>query len=90
VADKDGNAVPNAEPLVRVHIDGDAMIAGVDNGDQIDHERFQRDSVRLFAGKALVIVRAGHRAGPITLTASSSGLRSGAARIELRRVESRE
>jgi beta-galactosidase len=90
VADTDGNPVPNAEPLVHLHLDGGATIAGVDNGDEIDHERFQRDSVRLFAGKALVIVRASHLAGPVTLSATSDGLRAGAARIALKRAESRE
>jgi beta-galactosidase len=84
VADTDGNPVPNAEPLVHLHLDGGATIAGVDNGDEIDHERFQRDSVRLFAGKALVIVRASHLAGPVTLSATSDGLRAGAARIALK------
>jgi beta-galactosidase len=84
VADTDGNPVPNAEPLVHLHLDGGATIAGVDNGDEIDHERFQRDSVRLFAGKALVIVRASHLAGPVTLSATSDGVRAGAARIALK------
>ena len=84
VADENGLPVPDAEPLVRVHIDGDAIIAGVDNGDEVDHERFQRDSVRLFAGKALVIVRAARTAGPITLTATSNGLRPASIRIALR------
>ena len=74
VADANGLSVPNAEPLVRVHIDGDATIAGVDNGDETDHEHFQRDSVRLFAGKALVIVRSGRKAGRVSLTATSGGL----------------
>ena len=86
VADVDGRPVPNAEPLVRVHIDGDATIAGVDNGDETDHERFQRDSVRLFAGKALVIVRGGRKAGTVTLTATSSGLQPGKLPIGLSRA----
>jgi len=83
VVDRNGLPVPNAEPLVRLRIEGGATVAGVDNGEQVDHERFQRDSVRLVAGKALVIVRAGRRAGPVTVTATSDGLRPGAARLQL-------
>src|SRR5205823_3460072 len=75
VVDAQGVPVPNAEPLVRVRIAGGATIAGVDNGDQIDHQRFQRDSVRLFAGKALVIVRPTRQAGTVLLTVTSAGLR---------------
>ena len=49
VVDEKGIPVPDAEPIVHLRLDGGATIAGVDNGDEIGHERFQRDSVRLFA-----------------------------------------
>jgi len=84
VVDAQGVPVPNAEPLVRVRIAGGATIAGVDNGDQIDHQRFQRDSVRLFAGKALVIVRPTRQAGTVLLTVTSAGLRPASIRLSLR------
>jgi beta-galactosidase len=85
VVDKNGLTVPNAEPLVHLHLAGAATIAGVDNGDEIDHERFQRDSVRLFAGKALVIVRSAREPGTVTLTATSEALQPGTTRLQLRR-----
>ena len=78
VVDAHGLPVPNAEPLVRLRVTGAATIAGVDNGDAAGHERFQRDSVRLVAGKALVIVRAARRPGTVSLTATSPGLESAA------------
>lgn len=84
VVDKDGNPVANAEPLVHLQLSGAATIAGVDNGDETNHERFQRDSVRLFAGKALVIVRASHNAGAATLSATSQELEPTAVRVRLR------
>ncbi|NUQ20221.1 MAG: DUF4982 domain-containing protein [Gemmatimonadaceae bacterium] len=84
VVDARGAEVPDAEPLVHLQLTGGATIAGVDNGDQVNHERFQRDSVRLFAGKALVIVRPGHAGGSATLTATAEGLRPGATRLTLR------
>src|SRR5207248_4411062 len=86
VVDRNGIPVPNAEPMVRLRLGGNATIAAVDNGDETDHERFQRDSVRLFAGQALVIVRAGRRAGAVTLMASSEKLQPGSIRLEARRV----
>lgn len=81
--DRQGIPVPNAEPLVHVRLDGPATIAGVDNGDEIDHERFQRDSVRLFEGRALVIVRASRQSGVVALTATSTGLQPVTTRLEL-------
>jgi beta-galactosidase len=83
VVDANGAAVPDAEPMVHLSLAGDATIAGVDNGDQVSHARFQSDSVKLFAGKALVIVRAGRREGPVVLTAKSDALGPGSTRITL-------
>ncbi len=74
VQDSAGVPVPNAEPLIRLRIRGDARFVGVDNGDQISHTSFQANAVRLFNGKALVIVRAGTRPGTATLTAEADGL----------------
>ena len=74
VLDRAGVAVPTAEPVIRLRLTGDARIAGVDNGDQISHAPFHADQVRLFNGKALVIVRAGDRPGRVTLTAEADGL----------------
>ena len=84
VVDKNGLPVPNAEPLVRVRVTGPATIAGVDNGDEVNHERFQRDSVSLFSGKALVIVRGGRGAGAVTLTATTERLKPATIQIERR------
>jgi len=81
VLDRAGIAVPAADQLVRLRLAGDARIVAVDNGDQISHAPFQADRVQLFNGKALVIVRAGARAGAATLTAEAPGLAPAAARI---------
>ncbi|MEJ2217798.1 MAG: beta-galactosidase GalB [Gemmatimonadota bacterium] len=85
VVDADGVAVPTADNLMHFQVAGDASIAGVDNGDEISHAPFQADSVRLFFGKGLVILRAGNTPGVVTLTASSDGLASATARIHLTR-----
>jgi len=84
VRDRRGLAVPTAQPLVRLRISGGARIVGVDNGDEISHTSFQAHQVRLFNGKAVVIVRAGRKKGTATLTAEGRGLAPATVRIELR------
>jgi len=76
--------VPTAEPLIRFRVSGGARIVGVDNGDEISHTSFQANRVRLFNGKALVIIRAGTRPGTVTLTAEGEGLTPSAVPIQLR------
>ncbi|OLC39685.1 MAG: glycoside hydrolase [Candidatus Rokubacteria bacterium 13_1_40CM_4_69_5] len=83
VLDRAGVPVPTADHLIRFQLAGDARIAGVDNGDQISHAPFKADRVRLFNGKALVIVRAGERAGTATLTAQAEGFAPATVRIAL-------
>ena len=56
----------------------------MDNGDQISHTSFQAHQVRLFNGKALVIIRADRRQGTVTLTAEGDGLTPSAVPIQLR------
>jgi len=84
VEDRARVEVPTAEPLIRFRISGPARIVGVDNGDQISHTSFQARQVRLFNGKALVIIRAGKRQGTVTLTAEGDGLTPSAVPIQLR------
>jgi len=89
VEDSAGVPVPTAEPLVRFRVAGDARIVGVDNGDQISHAPFHSDRVLLFNGKALVIVRAGDRAGTATLTAQADGLEPATLRLRLEQQDAR-
>jgi beta-galactosidase len=84
VRDRRGLAVPTAEPLIRFRVSGGARIVGVDNGDEISHTSFQAKQVRLFNGKALVIVRAGRSPGTATLTAEGEGLAPATVRIALK------
>ena len=69
--------------------DQNATIAGVDNGDPISHAPFQADSVRVFNGRALVILRATREPGAVTLTARADGLDSASTRIALARAGTR-
>ncbi|HTH83715.1 MAG TPA: beta-galactosidase GalB [Mucilaginibacter sp.] len=74
VLDKDGNVVPNADNLINFKINGQAIIASVDNGDPVSHEPFKANYRKAFHGLALAIVQAKEKAGSITFTASSKGL----------------
>ena len=74
ILDKDGNVVPNANNFVNFKINGDAFIAGVDNGDEVSHEPFKASYRKAFNGLALAIVQAKQKPGNITFTATSDGL----------------
>jgi beta-galactosidase len=74
ILDKDGNLVPNADNLVNFKINGDAFIAGVDNGDEVSHDPFKANYRNAFHGLALAIVQTREKAGNITFTATSKGL----------------
>jgi len=76
ILDKDGNVVPNADNLVDFKINGNASIAGVDNGSETDTDSFKASSRRAFNGLALAIVQTKQKAGAITFTATSKGLQS--------------
>jgi len=75
ILDKDGNVVPDAENLVNFKIDGEAVIAGVDNGDPVSHDSFKVNYRKAFHGLALAIVQAKEKAGKISFTATADGLK---------------
>jgi beta-galactosidase len=84
IVDKDGTLVPFADNLVKFSVKGGAVIAGVDNGNQVSLERFKDDKRKAFHGMCLAVIKAGKRADKVTLTASSDGLPSAVAQIDLR------
>ncbi len=75
VLDKDGNLVPNADNLVNFKLDGDAFIAGVDNGDPISHDPFKASYRKAFHGIAIAMIQSKTKGGLINLTATSDGLK---------------
>lgn len=74
VTDKDGNVVPYADNSIKITIEGDASIAGVDNGCQTSHHSFQADEIDAFNGKCLVIVRSGKTKGKARVVLESDRL----------------
>lgn len=74
ILDKDGNIVPNADNKVSFKLNGNAFIAGVDNGDPVSHDPFKADYRKAFHGLALAILQSNAKAGAISLTATADGL----------------
>jgi beta-galactosidase len=84
VVDKNNNPVPYADNLIKFAIDGEATIAGVDNGNQVSLESFKADFRKAFHGKCLVVVKSGTRRGDISLIATSEGLETAEATIDIK------
>jgi len=84
VLDRNGNAVPTADNLIRFSIEGDGIIAGTDNGDPTDSNSLKKPERKMFNGKALVVVQSGKSAGDVKLKAQAGNLKS--AEIGLRIV----
>ena len=72
--DKKGNLCPLADNLITIKVTGPGAIAGVGNGNPQSLEPFQANKIHLFYGKAMVIIRAGHKPGEIGVNAESEGL----------------
>ena len=72
--DKDGNPCPLADNKIDISIKGPAHIAGIGNGNPQSFESFQNNSVKLFYGKAMLILGSEFEKGNVEVTASSKGL----------------
>lgn len=75
VVDKDGNLCPWAEDDIHFQVEGNAFIAGVDNGSQTSMERFKDNHRKAFYGKCLVVIQNNGERGSIHLEAFSDGLK---------------
>ncbi|MGI4804280.1 MAG: beta-galactosidase GalB [Janthinobacterium lividum] len=83
ILDAAGNMVPDAENLVNFKVNGEAFIAGVDNGDPVTHDSFKVNYRKVFHGLALAIVQAKEKAGKVSFTASADGLQSATVNLQL-------
>ena len=83
--DRDGTLCPLADQEVQFALAGPGEIAGVGNGNPQSIEAFQSDKVRLFYGKAMLIVRSvTNRPGAIDIVASAEKMAPARAKIESR------
>jgi beta-galactosidase len=81
VVDNRGTMVPDASNMINFEIQGEGVIAGVDNGCQTSHEPFKANYRKTFNGMALVVVQANEQAGEMVLKATSDGLESASVKI---------
>jgi beta-galactosidase len=72
--DKVGNICPLADNNIDISVTGPGHIAGVGNGNPQSFDPFQANKVRLFYGKAMIILGSDFEKGDIKITASSNGL----------------
>jgi beta-galactosidase len=75
LVDAKGVRNPTADNSIRFAIEGPGTIVAVANANPISTESYQRPQRKAWQGRCLVIVKSTQQAGPITITASSSGLR---------------
>ena len=76
VVDKDGNLCPNAENLIKYSVKGAGFYRAGANGNPVSLELFHVPSMKTFSGMMTAIVQSKDKAGDITLTATSKGLKS--------------
>ena len=74
ILDAAGNVVPDAENTVKFNLSDNAVLAGVDNGDPVNHDSFKVDYRKAFHGLALAVVQPNGTRGAVTLTATGEGL----------------
>jgi len=60
---------------VEIKIDGEVSLAGIDNGNPQSLNSFKLNSIELFYGKAMVIVKSKNTKGSAEITATSGRLK---------------
>ena len=68
--------LPNADKLLTFKVGGAGVLAGVGNGDPTALESFQNGKRSTFRGRAVAVIRAGHKPGQIRMEVSGDDLRS--------------
>ena len=76
-----GNVVNLSMRKVTFSISGPGTIAGTSNGNPASHIPNEASYSRSFFGRCMVLVRTGHKAGVISVTAHSAGLPAATIRI---------
>jgi beta-galactosidase len=77
IQDASGIVVPTARNSVTFDVTGPGKVVGVDNGDATDTTAYTSTTRSAFSGKVLAIVQSTGQPGPITVTASATGLAPG-------------
>ncbi len=84
VVDKDGNLCPMDNREVKFSVKGAGSFRATANGDATNLQPFHLPRMKAFSGQLTVIVQAGEQAGEVTLTATSSGVKAGKLKIQVK------
>jgi beta-galactosidase len=84
VLDAVGRLVPDAGNDIQFRVSGAGVLAGMDNGYQADLASFRADHHSAYNGLCLAVIRAGKKAGKIVVQASSKGLGTAMAVLEVK------
>ncbi|MDX1942918.1 MAG: glycoside hydrolase family 2 TIM barrel-domain containing protein [Saprospiraceae bacterium] len=79
--DNQGNPAPLANDKINITLEGAGSIAGVGNGNPQAFEPFQANTVNLFYGKAMIIIKSGQKAGKVNIKVRAGGLKEDAVEI---------
>lgn len=77
VVDCDGMLSANASPNIKITVEGEGTIIGIENGNLFDNTPYSSRERCAYNGKLLVYIRSTKTAGAITVKASSHGLFEG-------------
>nr|WP_255586725.1 glycoside hydrolase family 2 TIM barrel-domain containing protein [Hephaestia mangrovi] len=66
--------MPESDRLLTFKVEGAGVLAGVGNGDPTALESFQSGKRSTFHGRAVAVIRAGRRPGPIRMEVQGAGL----------------
>ena len=82
VVDKNGIPCPLADNQLKFEVTGAGTYRAACNGDATSTEMFHKDSMKLFSGKLVVLVKATNKAGAISLKVSGDGLESAIVKLQ--------
>ncbi|MFZ0454244.1 MAG: glycoside hydrolase family 2 TIM barrel-domain containing protein [Ignavibacteriaceae bacterium] len=74
ITDESGIIQPNADNQLQFSITGPGVIAGLDNANLKDLEKYVGNTRKAWHGRAMVVIKSTHKAGEIMLKVNSQGL----------------
>ncbi len=75
VTDKEGRVVPMADNLLELSVKGAGVLEAAGSADMQDTRGYKTPACKAWKGRALVILKSTDKAGKITLTVKSAGLK---------------
>ena len=74
ITDENGNIQPNADNMLSFNIDGPGVIAGVDNANLKNLEKYVGNTRKAWHGRAMVVIKSANKNGDIRLNVDSPGI----------------